>query len=90
MGEKNENPNSLAEKIGVSSSTIYSIIKRDNMKVDISVLAKICEFFNVPMEKFYNEYINSKEQQLFSADDEILIKKFRKLDFYGKKAVSVL
>lgn len=90
MRERNENPNSLAEKIGVSPSTIYSITKRDNMKVDISVLARICKVLNVPMERFYNEYINSKEQQTFSADDKILIEKFRSLDCYGKRAVMVL
>ena len=90
MRERNENPNSLAEKIGVSPSTIYSITKRDNMKVDISVLARICKVLNVPMERFYNEYVNSKEQQTFSADDKILTEKFRSLDSYGKKAVMVL
>lgn len=56
--EQNRNPNELAEKIGESPSTIYSIIRRDNMKVDITVLAKICSELNVSMERFYNEYIH--------------------------------
>lgn len=57
LEEKQSNPNELAERIGVSPSTIYSIIKRDNMKVDITLLAKICKELNVEMEMFYNEYI---------------------------------
>lgn len=57
LNEKNENANSLANKVGVTPSTIYSIINRDNMKMDISLLAKICKVLNVPMERFYMEYL---------------------------------
>ena len=58
LSEQNRNPNELAETIGESPSNIYSIIRRDNMKVDITVLAKICAELNVSMERFYNEYMN--------------------------------
>lgn len=59
LNEKGTNPNELAERIGVSPSTIYSIIKRDNMKVDITILARICKELNVNMETFYSEYISN-------------------------------
>lgn len=62
LSEQNRNPNELAECIGESSSTIYSIIRRDNTKVDISVLARICEELNVDMERFYTDYIKEKSQ----------------------------
>lgn len=77
------NPNELAEKIGVAPSTIYSIIKRDNMKVDISVLAKICKELNVKMEVFYNEYIidskNSVEdiQEVLTQHEKKLVVAYR-------------
>lgn len=77
------NPNELAEKIGVAPSTIYSIIKRDNMKVDISVLAKICKELNVKMEVFYNEYIidskNSVEdiQEVLTQHEKRLVVAYR-------------
>lgn len=77
------NPNELAEKIGVAPSTIYSIIKRDNMKVDISVLAKICKELNVKMEVFYNEYIidskNSIEdiQEVLTQHEKKLVVAYR-------------
>lgn len=58
LKEKNTNPNELAENIGVTPSTIYSIIKRDNMKVDITVLSRICKQLNVKMERFYTDYVN--------------------------------
>lgn len=72
LSEQNRNPNELAERIGESSSTIYSIIRRDNTKVDISVLARICEELNVDMERFYSDYIQDKAQsnQLHLSDHE--------------------
>lgn len=60
LNENNENANSLANKIGVTPSTIYSIIDRDNMRIDIGLLAKICQALNTPMERFYYEYIDEK------------------------------
>lgn len=93
LQEKGENPNSLAEKVGVSPSTIYSITKRDNMKVDISLLARICKVLNVSMDRFYDEYISEqaeKKQDILSDKDNLIIKKYNELDIYGKKAVQSL
>lgn len=74
LNEKNENANSLANKVGVTPSTIYSIINRDNMKVDISLLAKICKALNVSMERFYIEYLqetaNKKSTALTEASKD--------------------
>ena len=41
------NANELANKIGVSPQTIYSMIKRDSKKADIDVLLKIADSFGV-------------------------------------------
>lgn len=69
LDEKNRNPNELADKIGESPSTIYSIIRRDNMKVDIAVLAKICSELGVDMERFYIEYVNNVPKDAFQLSD---------------------
>lgn len=69
LSEQNRNPNELADKIGEAPSTIYSIIRRDNMKVDISVLAKICSELNVSMERFYNEYVKKPPKDSFHLSD---------------------
>ena len=69
LSEQNRNPNELAEKIGESPSTIYSIIRRDNMKVDITVLAKICSELGVDMECFYNEYVKNTPKDTFYLSD---------------------
>ena len=68
LDQKNTNPNELSEISGVPPSTIYSIIKRDNSKVDIQVLLKICKALNVKADVFYDEYISEEENQKDSPD----------------------
>lgn len=56
LDANNTNANELANKIGVSPQTIYSIIKRDSKKADIEVLLKIADTFGVTAEYFvYDE-----------------------------------
>ena len=55
--QKGTNPNELADRVGITPSTIYSIIKRDNTKVDIEVLIRICEALDVNVEVFYHPII---------------------------------
>lgn len=88
LGEKNIKPNDLAERLGITPSTIYSIIKRDNTKVDITVLARICKELDVSMERFYDEYITESQNKFtFTSSEKILVKKYRNLDQYGKRMV---
>lgn len=53
--EKDTNVNELAIRANVSPSTLYSIIKRNNTKVDIDVLIRICRVLGVPAEYFSDE-----------------------------------
>lgn len=94
LEENNSNPNELSERTGIPPSTIYSIIKRDNMKVDISVLARICKELGVEMNRFYDEYFDEIENSVLNndntvltSDEKTLIKKYRTLDEHGKKAI---
>lgn len=91
LNEKSVNPNELAESLNIAPSTIYSIIKRDNMKVDITVLARICKELDVPMERFYDEYvaeIKNVPELVFTSIEKAMIKKYRSLDKFGQTAVS--
>ena len=49
------NANELANKIGVSPQTIYSMIKRDSKRADIDVLLKIADSFGVNAEYFVDD-----------------------------------
>lgn len=70
LKEKGTNVNELAKNIGVSNQTLYSIIKRDNMKIDFELLLKICNELSVNVERFYDDYIDSKSQQILLTDEE--------------------
>ena len=101
LDEKGTNVNELAKIINVSPQTLYSIIKRDNMKIDFEILLKICSALDVEVEKFYQEYVSGEDlcrkknqkqgtinlKNQLSSDETDMIKKYRLLDDRGKAAV---
>lgn len=50
----------LASLTGIPKSTIYSIIKRNNKNVDFSVMEKISDVLDVPVEYFYDRLEDEK------------------------------
>lgn len=54
----------LARRVGVAPTTIYSIIQRNNKKVDIDVLIKIARILGVNTEYFAD---NNDEPQTIAA-----------------------
>ena len=81
----------LSRRSGVPASTISSIINRNNDRVAIEMILKICKV----LECDINEYIDSlrdekivkPENEKYTAEEMRLIKDLRTLDEYGKKAV---
>ena len=55
ISQKNTNVNELSVQAKVSPSTLYSIIKRNNTKVDIDILIRISNILGVPVEFFSDE-----------------------------------
>lgn len=49
---RNTNPNQLSKNTGLSVATIYSIIRRDNMKVNLDDLQKIANELCVTLDYF--------------------------------------
>ena len=80
---KNMNVAELANQAKVPPSTLYSIIKRDNLKVDIDVLIKISEILGVNTDYFYDR----RTPYNFSLSEIELIKKYRQLDADGKQRI---
>ncbi len=52
LKERNMSASELARKIGVAPTTIYSIIQRNNKKVDIDVLLDMADVLGVDAEYF--------------------------------------
>lgn len=63
----------LATMTGISKSTIYSIIKRNNKNVDFSTMEKIADALDVPVEYFYDRDSSDgdkKEKPVPANEDE--------------------
>ncbi len=59
LAQKNMKVSELSERAHVRPSTIYSIIKRDNMKVDLDILLNIARVLEVPAEYFKDGKLTS-------------------------------
>ena len=76
----------LAANIDVPAQTLYSIIRRDNMKIDFDVLLRICDALNVPVDVF------CEGRSLPSVDesDWTLLGKFHALDADGRSLTELI
>lgn len=88
------NANELANAVGVSPTTIYSMINRDSKKADIDVLLKIAKLLNVTADYFCSNDSNSiatteKNDILHSITpiEEKIVTEYRKSDDYTKELV---
>ena len=66
MEEKRIKPNELANRSGVTPSTVYSMLDPQRKELSINVIKKLCdgldislcEFFNAPLFKSLEQEIN--------------------------------
>lgn len=94
LKEKNVSVTDLARNINIAPTTIYSIIDRDNMKIDISVLINICKSLDVDIEVFYRDYLEHESKKesianeyLLTDSEKKMITQYRNLDVYGKQVI---
>lgn len=86
LQERNMNVNELSRRTGISAQTLYSIIKRDNMKIDFDVLLKLCDALNVPVEAFYDaQGKRPASTRLPDTEEWDLVTCYRRLDDHGKR-----
>ena len=89
-------PATLARRIGVSKSTIYSIIKRNNKSIELSLMERICDELDVPVEYFYDRDEQTEDRENakiapFLSDEAMQIAiDYSLLDSYGKRTVRVI
>lgn len=84
MKAKGINANELAKKIGVTPSTIYSMIKRDSNRVDIDLIIKIAHALGMTADELLSEDPYEKpdtlaahfEGEIFSEEELEEIDKF--------------
>ena len=71
----------LAGAVGIPAQTLYSIIRRDNMKIDFDVLLRICDVLGVPVDVFCGD---ASPAPAMDPADWALLSKFRSLDAQGR------
>ena len=93
LKEKDISTIELARKINVAPSTIYSIIQRDNKKIDIQVLFDLSHALNVNPEYFVDNstwdtssVTNMSDYFVTDGDRQMLIE-FKALSDYSQKRV---
>lgn len=79
ISQKNTNVNELSVNAKVSPSTLYSIIKRNNTKVDIDVLIRISNILGVPVEFFSDEICLNSCSQLDNPQTKKVPKDLKKI-----------
>ena len=62
------------------AQTLYSIIRRDNMKIDFELLLRICDALHVPLETFCGT--GSTDQP--TPEEWETLWKLRRLDAHGR------
>lgn len=72
-----KNVNQIATATNISPNTIYSIIKRDNTKVDIDILIKICRFLGVTVEDIISDVNMVNTQPVLNSHEINLITAYR-------------
>lgn len=86
MNEKQINQAELARRSGVPASTISSIINRNNDRVAIEMMLKLCEVLECDIEEYINELKKEQTKQMPS----LFSKKYYSLDEHGKDMVDTV
>ncbi len=85
--EQGTNVSELARRLNVSPQTLYSMVKRDNQKVDFDLMMRICAELRVPVERMCE---NIELPELPDNDEWQLIQQYRKLDKSGRELADLV
>ena len=77
----------LARRLNVSAQTLYSMVKRDNQKVDFDMMMHICKLLNVPVERLCEDNALPKMPDLREWQ---FIGKYRRLSESGRELVDMV
>ncbi len=81
LEERDMTVSELARRTDVSAQTLYSIIRRDNMKIDFDLLLRICDILAVPLETFCAQSHLPQP----SPEEQRFVQKFHTLDAHGRE-----
>lgn len=81
IAQQNITVSELARRVDVPQQTLYSMLKRDNQKVDFDLMMRICAELKIPVE-FMCE--GAETVSMPNAGEMSLVNRYRRLDAWGK------
>ena len=87
LSEQGMSISELARRLNVSPQTLYSMVKRDNQKVDFDLMVHICAELGVPLERMCEDLPLPNMPDLREWQ---LIGKYRRLTDHGKRLVDIV
>ncbi|MCD8357668.1 MAG: XRE family transcriptional regulator [Oscillospiraceae bacterium] len=90
LSERGMTVRELSEKVNVPVQTLYSIIRRDNMKIDFDVLLRICDALETPLDYFCRASSNAAERGAPTPEEWVLLRRYRALDGHGQALASLV
>lgn len=87
LDAQNLNISELARRLDISQQTLYSMVKRDNQKVDFDLMMRICSELGVPVERMCEDI---KPPKLPDDCEWKLISRYRQLTDSSKELVDIV
>ncbi len=84
LKSRNISVSELARLSGVPAQTLYSIIRRDNMKIGLDVLVRISSALGVPADSFL------PGAECLTQPEHELLRRWRSLDAHGREVAEAV
>lgn len=78
LDKRGLNPNSLSKEIGIPRSSVYALLQKKTMQVDLEELHRIAEYFHVELS-FFLDSTAYKPPVTLSDGERQLLAKYKKL-----------
>ncbi len=88
LAEKKMSVSELSRRAEVSAQTLYSILNRDNMKINLELLLQLCRVLQVSPERFYPPEFQADDRLL--PEEWELLRSIRSLDDHGKQLLQLV
>lgn len=89
LEEKKISVSELSRLAGVPAQTLYSIIKRDSMKISFELLLHLCQVLQEPIERFFPH--QAANSAAFPSPEEwALLQSYRALDDHGRRMIHLV
>jgi len=90
MQKNNTNANELASRLGVTPSTLYSMVQRDSNRINIDLVAKIAHVLNMTLDELLFGNDSSTSKAYLSSFEQDLVNAYRRAPESRKEAVRAL